>query len=52
MTFPVSLVMICPAAAMEQVSAIGVALGHSENEFSVPLSPTGNEPATHYGLHT
>jgi hypothetical protein len=50
--YSVSLVMICPAAAMAQVNALGAALGHSENEFGVPLSPTGEEPATHYGLHT
>lgn len=52
MTFPVSLVMVCPVAALSQVAALGSELGHSENEFGVPLSVTGQEPATHMGLHT
>lgn len=52
MTFSVSLVMICPVAALPQVAALGSELGHSENEFGVPLSADGQEPATHMGLHT
>jgi hypothetical protein len=40
--------MICPAADLAQITAIGVEMGHSDREFSIPLSPTGAEPATHY----
>ncbi|NJL08680.1 MAG: hypothetical protein HC900_10775 [Methylacidiphilales bacterium] len=50
--FSHSLVMLCPAEHKAAIEAAGVALGYSGNEYTVPLSPTGAEPATHYGLHT
>lgn len=46
-----SLIVICPLAALPAATALGVALGWSENELSVPLSPSGNAPATHRALH-
>lgn len=52
MSYTHSLVMICPAEHAAAVSAVSQTLGHSPNEFSVPLSADGSEPATHYGLHT
>jgi hypothetical protein len=51
MTFRNSLVMIAPAALMPTLTALGPSIGFSEGEFSVPLSATGTDPATHYGLH-
>lgn len=45
-----SLVSIVPAAHLAALNALGVALGWSDGEHSVPLSATGNAPATHYGL--
>lgn len=52
MGFPVSLVMIAPAADKAAVETLGLALGHSGDEFTVPLfTPPGASP-THYGLHS
>lgn len=51
MSFSYSLAMIAPASALEAFAALGADLGFSTSEFTVPLSPTGAEPATHYGLH-
>lgn len=50
MSYPYSLVILCPAEHRDAVEAAGVQLGHSGNEYTVPVSPTGEEPATHYGL--
>jgi hypothetical protein len=47
-----SCVLILPAALRAKGNALGEALGHGPNSYSVPLSATGSEPATHYGLHT
>jgi hypothetical protein len=44
-----SLVAITPADFRDTAEALGQAMGHSGNEFSVPLY-TG-ETLTHYGLH-
>ncbi len=52
MSYDHSFVMICPAAARAAVEQFGLALGYSGQEFTVPLSSSGAEPATHYGLHT
>ena len=51
MTHSVSLIVICPAATLPAATALGVQLGWSENELSIPLSPTGAEPATHWAMH-
>jgi hypothetical protein len=50
MAYSYSLVMLCPSEHRTGVEAAGLALGHSGQEYGVPLSPTGAEPATHYGL--
>jgi hypothetical protein len=50
-----SLVMIVPAAARAQANALAISFRHAspgDDPFDVPLSPTGAEPATHYGTHT
>lgn len=44
-----SAVLILPAAYRDAGNAFGVAQGWGEGNFSVPLSATGSEPATHYG---
>lgn len=51
----ISLALILPAAHRSTGNGIAVALGHDEapgNTYSVPLSATGAEPATHYGART
>ena len=44
-----SAVLILPATYRDAGNAFGVAQGWGEDNFSVPLSATGLEPATHYG---
>jgi hypothetical protein len=46
-----STVLIIPAALREEGNAIAEAMGWGPDNYSVPLSATGQEPATHYGLH-
>lgn len=47
-----SVVLIIPTSLKPKADALGEALGHGPNSYSVPLSANGSEPATHYGLHT
>ena len=47
-----STVLIIPAELHAEANALGEAMGWGPNNYSVPLSATGAEPATHYGLHT
>jgi hypothetical protein len=42
-------VFIIPADHLDAGNAFGEAHGWSEKSLSVPLSPTGQEPATHWG---
>ena len=44
-----SAVLILPTAYRAAGNAFGVSQGWGEGNFSVPLSATGLEPATHYG---
>ena len=44
-----SAVLIIPTALRTKANALGEALGHGPNNYSVALSPTGSEPATHWG---
>lgn len=44
-----SAVLILPNAYRGAGNAFGVSQGWGEGNFSVPLSATGLEPATHYG---
>jgi len=46
-----SCVLILPAALRDAGNALGEAMGWGPGNYSVPLSPSGLEPATHYGLH-
>jgi len=47
--YSISLIAITPADFKPTAEALGLAMGHGGNEFSVPLY-TG-ETLTHYGLH-
>jgi hypothetical protein len=47
MSYTYSLIAITPASFKETAEALGMAMGHSGNEFNVAL---GN-PTTHYALH-
>lgn len=50
-----SLVVAVPADLQHKANAVAVALGHDVppgNTYSVPISPTGEAPATHFGCHT
>lgn len=46
-----ALVLIIPAALLDAANALGAALGHGSSSYSIALSPTGAEPASHYGLN-
>ena len=48
----ISVVLIAPAALLEQVNALATAMGWGPDCYSVPLSLTGAAPATHWGLRT
>ena len=47
--WPYSVVLIIPAAVQDQADQVAAGLGHGPNNFSVPLSSDGSEPATWYG---
>ncbi|XWN29983.1 MAG: hypothetical protein ROR55_21175 [Devosia sp.] len=49
--YPHTMVVIVPAALKPASIAMSAAMNWDADP-SVPLSPTGTEPATHYGLHT
>jgi hypothetical protein len=44
-----SAVFILPAAWRDAGNALGENMGWGQNSYSVPLSPTGAEPPTHWG---
>lgn len=46
-----STVLIIPAALRDAGNQVAEAMGWGTGNYSVPLSPAGSEPATHYGLH-
>lgn len=43
--------IIIPAEKRDECNASAEARGLGPNNYSVPLSPTGLMPATHFGLH-
>lgn len=47
-----SIVLITPTNLRDKANALAEALGYGPNNYTVPLSEDGTEPATHYGLHT
>lgn len=46
-----SCVAIVPAARRDEFNERADQAGRGPNNYSVPLSADGSEPATHYGLH-
>lgn len=50
MSYPHSMVVVCPVANRDNLEALGQAVG-VDGVLSVPLSATGSEPATHYSGH-
>lgn len=49
-----SLVMLLPAAQRQAGDDLSAAFGHADagvSTFTVPLSASGQDPATHYGCH-
>lgn len=44
--------MMIPAAQVEQANRLAEGLGHGPNNFYIPLSPTGENPPTHYACFT
>jgi hypothetical protein len=46
-----SAVLILPDDQVATGNAVGQAMQWGADNYSVALSPTGAEPATHYGLH-
>lgn len=46
-----SCVLILPAGLRDAGNALGDAMGWGPDNYSVALSPSGDAPATHYGLH-
>ena len=47
-----SCVLLLPVAQVATGNAVSEAMGWGSPAYTVALSPTGTEPATHYGLHT
>lgn len=47
--WPYSVVLLIPAAVQAAANTLAAGLGHGPNNFSVPLSSDGSEPATWYG---
>jgi hypothetical protein len=46
-----STVLILPTEQVETGNAVAQAMGWGPQNYSVPLSADGSEPATHWGLH-
>ena len=47
--WPYSVVLLIPAASQAAANTLAQGLGHGPNNFSVPLSTDGSEPAAWYG---
>ena len=50
--WPYSVVLLIPAASQAAANQVAEGLGHGPNNFSVPLSADGSEPATWFGCRT
>ncbi|GGY51557.1 hypothetical protein [Parvularcula lutaonensis] len=51
MKYAKSLVAIAASADLPKINQLSRRFRHTEVDFSVPLSPDGSLPITHYGLH-
>lgn len=52
MAYQHSVVLVVADGDRVEAEAFGAMLGHSGQEYRVPLSADGAEPASHFGLHT
>ena len=50
--WPYSVVLLIPAAVQAQADQVAAGLGHGPDNFSVPLSSDGSEPATWFGCRS
>jgi hypothetical protein len=50
MSYSVSIIV--PAALRETANKMAEAMGYGPNTYVSPLSASGKEPVTHYGMHT
>ncbi len=46
-----NVALIINAACLDKANALAEVMGWGPNSYSVPLSPDGTEPATHWGLN-
>lgn len=46
-----NVVLVIPATLLDKANALGEAMGWGPNNYSVPLSSNGSEPATHWSLN-
>lgn len=46
-----NVVLVIPASLRDKANALGEAMGWGPNNYSVPLSASGSEPATHWSLN-
>jgi uncharacterized protein with beta-barrel porin domain len=51
MSYTFSAVLVTPADQLEDANKVGLALGYSANEFTVPASDNGTD-ITHYYCHS
>jgi hypothetical protein len=51
MSYTFSAVLVTPADQLEAANKVGLALGYSDNEFTVPASSDGTN-ITHYYCHS
>jgi hypothetical protein len=51
MSYTFSAVLVTPADQLEDANKVGLALGYSANEFTVPASDNGTD-ITHYFCHS
>ena len=46
------VVMLIPAAMVDNANQLAEGLGHGPNNFYIPLSTNGDSPPSHYGCFT
>lgn len=51
MSYPHSLVLIVPSPLKDAANSMGQIIGWTGDNLSVPLSASGNAPATHFACH-
>lgn len=52
MSYPHSLVLIVPSPLKDAANSVGQIIGWTGDNLSVPLSASGNAPATHWACHS